>query len=82
MLVHEARARLEGRAPEFGNLEDRAAVVTLALYHQAAAQAARRLKTPKRLIAKLQDLEQSDAATLEAYLHPSLARRKRRQLGR
>jgi len=82
MLVHEARARLEGRAPEFGNLEDRAAVVTLALYHQAAGKARSSHTTADRLEKKLQNLEQSDAATLEAYLHPSLARRKRRRLGR
>jgi len=82
MLVHEARARFEGRAPEFGNAEDRQAVVLLALYHQAAAKARVRYTTSRRLSMKLDDFEQADAATLEAYLHPSLARRKRRQLGR
>jgi len=81
MLVHEARARFEGRAPKFGNAEDREAVVLLSLYHQAAAKARLSHTTVHRLAKKLQDFEQSDAATLEAYLHPSLARRERSQRG-
>jgi len=75
MLVHEARARFEGRAPEFGNVEDRQAVVLLSLYHQAAAKARLSHTTVDRLEKMLQDFEQSDAITLERYLHPGFARK-------
>jgi len=82
MLVYEARARFEGRNPAFGNAADREAVVLLALYHQAVNKATRRLKVPKHLGRKLKELEYSDAATLEAYLHPGLARKERMRHGR
>jgi len=82
MLVHEARTRFEGRAPEFGNVEDRQAVVLLALYHQAMHQAMLRYKTAERLQKKLQDFEQSDAITLERYLYPKLARKPGGRRGR
>jgi len=82
ILVHEARARFEDRTPEFGNAEDRQAIVTLALYHLAVVKATRRFKTPTRLERKLEELEQSDAATLEGYLHPGLARKPGGRRGR
>jgi len=82
MLVHEARARFEGRNPAFGNAADREAVVLLALYHLAVNKATRRLKVPKHLERKLNELEQSDATTLEAYLHPKLARKLGGRRGR
>jgi len=82
LLVHEARARFEDHAPEFGNAEDRQAVVLLSLYHQAAAKARRLNTTAHRLEKKLQDFEQSDAITLERYLHPGLARKPGGRRGR
>lgn len=82
MLVHEARARFEGRAPLFADEGDRQAVLLLTLYHQAAAKTTKRLKVPKHLQQKLEDFQQSDADTLKTYLDPCWRNHKRRPHGR
>jgi len=81
LLVHEARTRFEGRAPEFGNAEDRQAVVLLALYHQVVHRAMVRYKTAERLEKKLADFEQADAFTLESYLSPHAESGRKRRRG-
>jgi hypothetical protein len=82
MLVHEARARFEGRAPTFGDTEDHRAVALLGLYNEACTKTIRFYKGPERLKKRLEELQQCDAATLEAFLHPRLGGEKRRRHGR
>jgi hypothetical protein len=81
MLVHEAAERLKGRVPGFGDAEDVEAVRLLTLHGQAVHKADQRLTVPAHLAKKRAELEQADAATLEAYLHPPRKPRKGRPHG-
>jgi hypothetical protein len=76
MLAWQAAALIEARRLKFGNPADLEAAQLLGVYSECVRAVSKRLKVDTHVQKKLVELWYADRATLEAYLHPGVAKRK------
>ncbi|MGA2329168.1 MAG: hypothetical protein ABSH05_23150 [Bryobacteraceae bacterium] len=76
MLVWQAAALAEARRIQFGNPQDIEAAQLLGLYAECVRAVSKRLRVDIHVQKKLVELWHADRATLEAYLHPGIAKRE------